>query len=449
MQKVTEFLVKRRYWVFAVMMGIAVVCGLLAFRVPINTDMTKYLADSSPMKQGMDLMEQEFPDTELTQTIRVMVRDLGKEDRADMLEKLSAIEYVDHVDFEEGSASYQQGDETLYVVHTLYDYQSPEELAIEDALANNFSSYDLTFKNDNTATTDIPPLVFLLAMGLLTLVLLLMCASWVEPFLFLSTLGVAIVINLGTNLVLGSVSNITFSIAAILQLVLSMDYSIILTNRYRQESAHVDDRCLAMQRALRHTFSSILSSGMTTVVGLLMLVFMSFRIGMDLGLVLAKGVLISMICVFTILPGLILLFDKAIRKTAKKVLPVPTRSLASFSGRFRRPIAAGFAVLFVAVCFLQSMTQTVYTLSTEDPIADVFTPTNTLVMVYDNEDEEAAALLASELEKEPFTTGVVSYPTTLGKDCTVEEMLSFFQDMAATVPCPLTKLPFPCSITRR
>ena len=105
MQKVTEFLVKRRYWVFAVMMGIAVVCGLLAFRVPINTDMTKYLADSSPMKQGMDLMEQEFPDTELTQTIRVMVRDLGKEDRADMLEKLSAIEYVDHVDFEEGSAS--------------------------------------------------------------------------------------------------------------------------------------------------------------------------------------------------------------------------------------------------------------------------------------------------------------------------------------------------------
>lgn len=439
MQKVTEFLVKRRYWVFAVMMVAAVICGLLAFRVPINTDMTKYLADSSPMKQGMDLMEEEFPDTELTQTIRVMVQGLDKEGRADMLEKLSAIEYVDHVEFEEGSASYQQGDETLYVIHTLYDYQSPEELAIENALASDFSSYDLTYKNDNTATTDIPPLVFLLAMGLLTLVLLLMCASWVEPFLFLFTLGVAIVINLGTNLMLGSVSNITFSIAAILQLVLSMDYSIILMNRYRQESAQLDDRCLAMQRALRHAFSSILSSGMTTVVGLLMLVFMSFRIGLDLGLVLAKGVLISMICVFTVLPGLILLFDKAIRKTAKKVLPVPTRSLASFGSRFRRPIAAGFAILFVAVCFLQSMTQTVYTLSTEDPIADVFTPTNTLVMVYDNEDEEAVAQLASELQKESFTTGVISYPTTLGKDCTVNEMLDFMGDMGGDSSLPLNE----------
>lgn len=439
MQKVTEFLVKRRYWVFAVMMVAAVICGLLAFRVPINTDMTKYLADSSPMKQGMDLMEEEFPDTELTQTIRVMVQGLDKEGRADMLEKLSAIEYVDHVEFEEGSASYQQGDETLYVIHTLYDYQSPEELAIENALASDFSSYDLTYKNDNTATTDIPPLVFLLAMGLLTLVLLLMCASWVEPFLFLFTLGVAIVINLGTNLMLGSVSNITFSIEAILQLVLSMDYSIILMNRYRQESAQLDDRCLAMQRALRHAFSSILSSGMTTVVGLLMLVFMSFRIGLDLGLVLAKGVLISMICVFTVLPGLILLFDKAIRKTAKKVLPVPTRSLASFGSRFRRPIAAGFAILFVAVCFLQSMTQTVYTLSTEDPIADVFTPTNTLVMVYDNEDEEAVAQLASELQKESFTTGVISYPTTLGKDCTVNEMLDFMGDMGGDSSLPLNE----------
>ena len=145
--------------------------------------------------------------------------------------------------------------------------------------------------------------------------------------------------------------DIAFGIAAVLQLALSMDYSIILMNRYRQELKKTDDRKEAMANALRAAFGSITGSAVTTIVGLLVLVFMSFKIGADIGIVLAKGVAFSMLCVFTVLPALILLSHKLIEKTEKKERAKKARKnglsavLGGFSYRFRSVIA----ILFVAV----------------------------------------------------------------------------------------------------
>lgn len=422
MRKTANFIVNKRFLLLGIILFLTAVCGFLTFRVKINTDMTKYLPDDSSMKTGMDIMGEEFPDTELQQTIRVMFRGLEDSEKSAIQERLSEIPYVESVSYEAESEDYNREDCTLYVVNTPYDYASPEERSIEAAVAEAFSAYDITIKNDDTASSDIPAWILITAVSLLMVILFVMCRSWAEPFLFMAAIGMAVLINLGTNIFLGSVSTVTFSIAAILQLVLSMDYSIILMNRYRQEAQRNPDKKEAMKEALARAFSSIASSGMTTVVGLLMLVFMSFKIGMDLGIVLAKGVLISMLCVFSVLPGLILLFDGLIRKTAKRELSVPIMGAAAFSFRLRRPVAAGFAILFIASCFLQGMTKTVYTLQYDDPIAEVFPSTNTIVMLYENGDEDSVAGLTEWMEESPYVKTALSYPATLGRPYTAGDL---------------------------
>lgn len=431
MGKIAGWIVDKSKLVLIVMAALAVVGGVLMLRVGINTDMTKYLPDDSSMKQGIDRMAEEFPDMQTTQTIRVMFQGLAPEQGPAVREALGRIPNVARVEHEADSADYEKDGHTLFVVHTTYDYGSPEERAIETALCEDFADYDMVFKNDNTVSSDVPVWILAVGVAVILAVLLAMCGSWVEPFLFLIAIGCAILINMGTNIFLGSISNITFSIAAILQLVLSMDYSIILMNRYRQELAAAGGQgpVPAMKRALAKAFSSITSSSVTTIVGLLALVFMRFKIGFDLGVVLAKGVLISMLCIFTMLPGMILLCDGLIRKTAKKALDIPMGAVARFGGRARYVIALGFLALFVGAYFLQGRTQIAYTLNTEDPIAEVFPPSNPIIMLYSNDDEAQAAEIAEELEADAHVKSAMNYSTTLGRPYTVEGLTSVIDAM--------------------
>ena len=427
MKKIADFIVNKRYFVLAVMLVICIACALMIPQVTINTDMTKYLPDDSSMREGMNIMAEEFPDNTVSNTIRVMFEGLTEEEKTDILASLGEIKYVDSVTYDAESCN--KDGYTLYTVATQYDYDSKEETSIEKAIKENYSDYGVVVKNDNASTTELPMWLIALAFGLLMVVLFAMCGSWAEPFVFLLAIGVAIVINMGTNLALESVSTMTFSIAAILQVVLSMDYSIILMNRYRQEKELTEDKLSAMKSALHHAFSSITSSGMTTVIGLLMLVFMSFKIGMDLGLVLAKGVLCSMLCVFTVLPVLILLFDKIITKTAKKELNVPMGWMATVSRKCRYVIMPLFVILFIASAIVQNYTDITYTIGSDDEIAKIFPSSNPIVVLYDNEDEEAIAELAEELQADEKINSVMGYSTTLGKAYTAEEMAAMIDSM--------------------
>ena len=429
MKKVAGVIVNGHKFFLVFMLVIAVLCGLLIPKVEINTDMTKYLPDDSSMAQGIEIMKENFGNMTTTQTIRVMFKGLNEEQIVAVKDYLENITNVDSVSYVADSEDYNKDGYTKFVVNTSFNYGSPEEIEIENTIKKAFSSYDMELMNDNASSMEMPWTMIGVALALLLVILFIMSGSWFEPILFLIAIGLAVVMNMGTNIVLGSVSQITMSIAAILQLVLSMDYSIILMNRYRQEKNKYDDNEDAMKQAWQGAFSSVMSSGMTTVIGLSMLVFMSFKIGMDLGIVLAKGVLFSMICVLTVLPALILIFDEKIEDTEKKELHIPMGLLSRFQYKARKPIAVFFVILFVVSFFAQNLSKTVYTLSPEDPIAEIFTPSNPIVVLYNNEDEQKVSELAVQLEKDENVKSVMSYSTTLGREFTSKGMVDMIDSM--------------------
>lgn len=429
MKKIANLIVNGHKIFLALMIVLCLGSALLIPSVEINTDMTKYLPDDSMMKQGIDVMTEDFTEMTMPQTIRVMFEDLTPKQINSVRRQLEKIEYVDSVSYIEDSEDYNKDNYTKFVVNTSYTYGSPEELSIEKTIEEQFQGYKMNYMNDNTSSMEMPWLMIVAAIVILFVILFVMSSSWFEPVLFMATIGVAIIMNMGTNIVLGSVSQITMSIAAILQLVLSMDYSIILANRYRQEKLIYDDIEEAMKSAWKNAFSSITSSGMTTVIGLVMLVFMNFKIGMDLGLVLAKGVLCSMICVLTILPALLLIFDEKIEDTEKNELNLPTNFLSKIQYKIRKPLAVFFVILFVVTAFLQNTTKIDYSLSPEDPIADVFSPSNSIVMLYNNEDEEKAKEIVRELDTRIVVKNVMSYSNTLGKKYTSNGIVLLLDDM--------------------
>ena len=421
MRKISGLIVSRRYRILGLTVVLAVICAVLFLQVKVNYDMTKYLPDDSSMKIGMDIMEAEFPSMGADKSIRVMAEGLGPDQEAELLEKLRGIPYVESVEHDSGG-KYRKGDYSLFVITTSRDYGSPEERSIENALAKNFQDYHILYQNDNPGADGVPPVLFLSAAVILVIILLVMCRSWFEPVLFLVNIGIAIILNEGTNIFLGEISYITSTMSAMLQLVLSIDYSVMLMNRYRQEKADGPDRCEAMASALRNCFAAISGSALTTAAGLFMLAFMHFKVGMDLGIVLAKGVLLSLVCALTVLPGIVIMGDRLVERTAKKTIRFSMKRLPRFSYRWRYVLSVGFAVMFVAFFLLQGNTPIVYTLAKVDRIADVFPPENTLVIVYENRDEEAMAGLAEKLEQADGVTRVMGYPNLFGKAYSADEL---------------------------
>ncbi|MBR5111258.1 MAG: MMPL family transporter [Clostridia bacterium] len=432
MKKAARFIVSRRYWILGVMICLTAIFAVLALRVPVNYDMTKYLPDSSPMKQGMDIMAAEFPSMGADKSIRVMAEGLDAEKQAELKEKLKALPYVESV-AHDGSDKYQQGDYSLFVISTAWEYGSPEERSIEKALEKDFQEYRIVFRNDNPGTDGVSPWLLLGAIIILVAILVVMCASWFETLLFLINIGIAVIINEGTNVFMGQISYVTSSIAAVLQLVLSIDYSVMLMNRYRQEKAAGLEKREAMAAALRNCFASVSSSALTTAVGLLALAFMNFKIGLDLGVVLAKGVLISLACVLTVLPGIVILGDRMIEKTGKKTPHLSMNWLAGLSFRRRFLLSVVFVVMFAAFYFLQGNTQIAYTLAKVDPIVDVFPPENILVALYENRDEAQMAALADTLAQHEDVTQVISYPALFEKAYSAEELTGALGGLAGSM----------------
>lgn len=421
-RKLASFVVDHRRAIFALMVIVAAICAFLVTKVETNEDLTQYLPDKSAMKQGIDIMSDEFPEAQTSQTIRVMFNQLKPEEKEDIRARLQSIPYVTGVAWQADHPDYNLDSRTLYVVSTDAGYKSAEMKAIKKALNQAFQGYEMAWHDDDVGIPEVPAWILLSGVAAILLILLVMCGSWIEPFLFLAGIGFAVIINQGTNIFQGSVSTVTASMSAILQLVLSMDYSIILSNRFKQERAKNKDVAASMKTAVINAFSSIVSSGMTTVAGLLMLVFMSFKIGMDLGLVLAKGVFLSMFCVLVIMPGILISCDGLIRKTTKKSLRIPTKFLASFSNKKHAAITVAFVLVMAGALFLQQQTEIVYTMQREDPVADVFPADNTMVLVYQNDDEPNIPKICRTLEADSNVKSVACYYSALATPYTAEEM---------------------------
>ena len=319
LKKVVDFLTKKRLLIFIITIILAIGSGIAMLFVNINEDMTKYLPEDSQMKQGMDIMENEFETTTTNETFKIMFEDLESNDKQTIFEELSNYEGVENVLYDENSADYNKENYTLYVIETKYQSISKTQELLDSIVKDYKHDYKL-YSYYNNSEDNLLDFLIPIAVVIVIIILFIMSTSLIEVLLILANIGIAIVLNMGTNIIFSSISDMTFSIAAVLQLVLSIDYSIILVNRYKQERINTDSPIEAMKKALYNAFKSITSSSLTTFVGLLALIFMSFTIGKDMGLVLAKGVLFSLICIFTLLPTLIIWSDKLLKITDKKYL---------------------------------------------------------------------------------------------------------------------------------
>lgn len=305
----------------------------------INYDLLSYLPNSLETVSGQDTMVDEFG---MGAFSMIVVEDMEKKDIVALKEKLKKVNHVEDVIWYDDAMDITVPTEMLpdKLREGLFNGNATMMIALFDNTTSADSTMDAItemrgivkkqafISGMGGVVTDIKnlamaemPIYVVVAAVLSLLILLLTMDSLVTPFIFLLGIGMAIVYNMGTNMVFGEISYITQALTAILQLGVTMDYSIFLLESYEANKVRYDgDKNRAMAHAISNTFTSVTSSSVTTIAGFAALCFMTFKLGMDLGLVMAKGVIIGVIVCLTVLPALILCFDKAIDKTTHKNL---------------------------------------------------------------------------------------------------------------------------------
>lgn len=324
--------------ILTVLLMIPAVFGMLATR--INYDMLNYLPDDMDTVIGQNALLEDFGKGAFS---FVVVENMPDKDVAALQKKLESVEHV----------------ETVLWYNSLMDTSIPKEL-LPDKLYDAFNTGDATmmaiFFDTSTSAdetmdaireirsiagkqcfvsgmsalvTDLKdlceqeePIYVAIAVVLACVAMMVFLDSWLIPFVFLASIGAAILLNLGSNWFMGEISYITKALSAVLQLAVTMDYSIFLWHSYNEQRAIYPDKCEAMAHAISATLTSVVGSSITTIAGFLALCFMSFTLGRDLGIVMAKGVLLGVLSCVTVLPSLILLLDKPLQKTRhRSILP--------------------------------------------------------------------------------------------------------------------------------
>ena len=328
-----KIVAKYRWLVIVLAVALLVPAGIGYLRTRVNYDILSYLPDSLETVYGQDVMVEDFGKGAFSM---VIVEGMGKRDVAKLEQDLEQVEHVEEVLWIDDGLGLEvpdemlperirkvffQGDATMMIA--LFDATTSSEdtmQAIADmrAIVNKqcYISGMAGVVTDikNLALAEMPVYVVIAAL-LSLLVLMLTTTSFVVPFLFLASIGAAIVYNMGSNVMLGSVSYITQALVAVLQLGVTMDYSIFLLHSYEAARETAPSREDAMGQAISETFSSVVGSSVTTIAGFAALIFMTFALGRDLGIVMIKGVMIGVVCCVTFLPALILSFENVIEKT--------------------------------------------------------------------------------------------------------------------------------------
>ena len=346
MKKISSFIVKARYVLLGIFVALVGLCSFLMTKVNINYDMLIYLDKDSTSTVALNKMEEEFGSVGQAQ---IMIKDISFEEAKNVESKLESIKGIASVVFTENvkdteyfilNAGSEDTGSALYKVFLTTGNYDVESYDTVDEIRNILISYrdsghaigtvalngGAVESKFLTETLDSDMTKILIIVALVVLVILtIVSQSWIEPLIFALVAGGAILINMGTNILLNALPNIgnsmsfiTKAIAAVMQLALAMDYSIILLHAYKEQKAKGLNKNEAMTNALSSSFAPVSSSSLTTIAGLVALMFMSFSIGFDVGLVLAKGILVSLLCVFLFMPALLILFDPLLEKTKHK-----------------------------------------------------------------------------------------------------------------------------------
>lgn len=322
--------------ILAVALLVPSLIGMIMTR--INYDMLTYLPGDIDTVVGQDILMDEFGKGAFS---FVIIEGMDPEDVSSLREDISHVDHVDTVlwydDFADVSVpmeilpsklydAFNSGDSTMLAI--FFDTSTSSDDTMEAITAIRSIAGKQCFVSGMSAmVTDLKdlcekeePIYVGIAVALACVAMMIFMDNWITPFVFLMSIGMAILLNMGTNYFLGEISYLTKALSAVLQLAVTMDYSIFLWHSYEEQKSMYEDNKEAMAVAINNTLTSVVGSSITTVAGFIALCFMSYTLGLDLGIVMAKGVILGVIGCVTTLPSMILVLDKLLQKTSHKSL---------------------------------------------------------------------------------------------------------------------------------
>ena len=427
----------------AVLLMIPCIYGAIETR--INYDVLYYLPKDKESVIGENMIEDKF---KMAATTFLMIDNMPDSDVYDLVQKIKKIPAVNDVIYVRdivGSSVpkeflpkelldnlYSKNGELIMVK---YEEKSASESTMEaiDEM-NKMLNKQCFVSGLSVLLKDIKALVlkemprYVILAAILSLIVLTLCLdAWVLPFVFMATIGIGIIYNFGTNIFLGQISYITQAIAAILQLAVTMDYAIFVVHRYEREKENCTSKQDAMANAIVGAFLSLIGSSLTTVAGFGALCFMNFTIGLDIGIVMMKGVVLGVITCVTILPAMILLFDEPIHKyTHKSMIPTISK-LTDFVMKYKRIALTLFLIAFIPSYYFQSHVPIYYDISRALPETlesnigkkkleqDFGMTTSHIIVMKDDLKPYEMDSLIDELEQIDGIKSVIAYQKFVGK----------------------------------
>lgn len=399
MKLIAKGIVKSRFLILAIGIALMIPAFICYTQTRINYDILSYLPEDLESMRGQNIMVDDFGTGAFS---LFMVEGMDYKDVASLKAEIETVDHVKEVIWYDSVLdidipaqllpdrlyeAFNCDDSTLMAIifdtsmsadETMDAIEEIRDLADERCFLSGMSALVTDTKNLSNKET---PIYVCIAVILSSVILALFMDSFLIPVLFLLSIGMAIIYNLGTNIFLGQISYITQALAAVLQLGTTMDYSIFLWHSYKEAQTNMEqqggvvckdgtigiDKKEAMAQAIEATFASVLGSSTTTIAGFVSLCFMSFTLGLDLGVVMAKGVLFGVICCVTLLPSMILIFDKAIEKTSHKPLLPKFRKLPGFVTKYYPVILILFAIIWVPAIWGYTHTSVYYNLDSTLP----------------------------------------------------------------------------------
>ena len=383
MKKIGKGVVKCRAMILILSVLLLVPSAIGYFNTRVNYDILSYLPSEIETMKGQEILKDEFGIGAFSLCV---VEGMEDKDVCSLEEKMEEIPHVKKVVWYDTIADlslpmevlpddiyqiFNDDDTNSTLLAVLYDTGMSEDETMDAVKQIRSLADGQCFVSGMSAViTDIKdlsakevPIYVILAVVLAIVVLSLTMDSAIVPVFFLLSIGMAIIYNLGTNVVKGEISYVTQALAAVLQLGVTMDYSIFLWHSYEEECSRTSDHKEAMATAIANTITSVVGSSVTTVAGFIALCFMSFTLGMDLGVVMAKGVVFGVISCVTILPSMILVFDKAVEKTKHRPILPDLGRIAGWITKHYKWFAAAFVLILVPAVYGYTHTDVYYDLA--------------------------------------------------------------------------------------
>ncbi len=408
---ISKTIVDRRNLFFLIFIIASIFCMFSMNWTKVENDITTYLSEDTATRKGLDVMNREFV---TFGTAQVMVNNITFEDAEKLSEEIKEIEGVSSLTFENNKDHYLDAS-ALFVI--TFDGEETDEISLSamEEIKKLTKPYDVSIKTTVGSSmvetlAEEMNIILIIALVIIVVVLLFTSKSYAEIIILMITFGVAALLNMGTNYLFGKVSFISNSVAVILQLALAIDYAIILCHRFLEERTHFEAReaCIT---ALSKAIPEVCSSSLTTISGLLALSFMNFKIGADLSIVLIKAILCSIVCVFCLMPGLLVVASKWIDKTKHKNFVPSIKKIASKSLKLKNVVIPVFAICAIFSFWFSNQTQYLFGVSEaraarssqsqidSDRIKEKFGSQNLLAVVIPSGDYQKEAKLIKDLEK--------------------------------------------------